>query len=73
MNSERGALVRGSNPPQGHRVYTHDRWHVAGAASRRMTKKQQLGAGVHETNDKKFSIRLEWPKIEFFLRFGRLP
>ena len=50
MNYERGALVRGSDPPYGQRVHTMagDMWR---ALTRRMTKKQ-LAAGVHQTDDK---------------------
>ena len=50
MNSERGALVRGSDPPWGHRVHTMagDMWR---ALARGMINKQ-LAAGVHKTDDK---------------------
>ena len=49
MNSKRGALVRGSDPPSGRRVHTMVgvMWRVL---VRRMIK--HLVAGVHKTDDK---------------------
>ena len=50
MNSERNALVRGSDPPKGHRVHTMsgDTWR----ALARRSKEKQAAADVHKTNDK---------------------
>ena len=50
MKSERGAPVRGSDPPSGHSVHktTGDRWRVPA----RSLIRTHLGAGVHETGDK---------------------
>ena len=50
MKSERGAPVRGSDPPSGHSVHktTDDRWR---APARRLIP-TYLGAGVQKTGDK---------------------
>ena len=50
MKSDRGALVRGSNPPSGHSVHksTGDRWR---APARRLIQ-VLLGAAVLKTSDK---------------------
>ena len=50
MKSERGALVRGSDPPSGHSVLktTGDRWR---APARRLMQ-THLGAAVWKTGDK---------------------
>ena len=50
MKSDRGAPVRGSDPPSGHSVHktTGDRWR---APSRRLIQ-THLGAAVYKTGDK---------------------
>ena len=72
MDYERGALVRGSDPPLGHRVHTvsGDMWWTLAM----LMIKTQLVAGVHQTDDNiYFSISLEWQKIVFLFTFERIP
>ena len=63
MKSERGALVRGSDPPFGHVVHNMagDMWR---APARRLT--QKLGRWCVENRLHKFSISLRWQKIDLF-------
>ena len=69
MKSERGAFVRGSNPPSGHSVHktAGDTWR---APARRLIPKH-LGAAVlknRRQNSRPFS---DGKKIDLFFRFGR--
>ena len=67
MKSERGALVRDSDPPSGHCVHktTGDRWR---APARRLIQTHS-GAAVQKTGDKT-SRFLRWQKIGFFSGLG---
>ena len=66
MKSEQGVLVRGSDPPQGHRVHTKagDMWR---APARRLREKP-LAAGVYLVGNRrqKVSIPLQWQKSDIF-------
>ena len=68
MKSERGALVRGSDPPSGHSVHktTDDRWRVP---ARRLIQ-THLGAAVYKTGDKILDPS-PMAKNRPFFRFGR--
>ena len=68
MKSERGALVRGSDPPSGHSVHktTGDRWR---APDWRLIQ-THLGAAVYQTGDKN-SRSLSDGKNRPFSRFER--
>ena len=71
MNSERSVLVKGSDPPQGHRVHTMvcDMWRVL---ARRMMKKYDWLL-VCTTQMTKFLDPSRMVKNSFFFRFGRRP
>ena len=64
MKCERGAPVRGSDPPSGHSVYktTGDKMAGAGQASDTNT----FGRCCVEIRRRKFSIPLRWQKKAFF-------
>ena len=66
MNSERGALVRSSNPPWGHRFHTlaGDMWRELA----RRDNKIKLAAGVHKTEDKTSASVSNGKKIVFFFQ-----
>ena len=68
MKSERGALVKGSDPPSGHSVHktTGDTWR---APARRLIH-THLGAAVKENRRQKFPIPLRWQKIGLFSGLG---
>ena len=68
MKSERGAPVRGSDPPSGHSVYktTGDRWR---APARRLIQ-NSFGRSCVENRRQKFSIPLRWQKIGLFSGLG---
>ena len=59
MKSERGALVRGSNPPSGHSVHN-----MAGAGQASDTK--TFGRWCVENSRQKLSIPLRRKKIDIF-------
>ena len=67
MKSERGALVRGSDPPSGHSVYktTGDKWRAP--ATRLITN--TFGRCCVE-NRRHFSIPLRWRKKAIFSGLG---
>ena len=67
MNSERGALVRGSDPPSGHSVHNTagDTWT---APARRLIQKY-LFTGV-ENRRQRISIPPRWQKRYIFSRLG---
>ena len=66
MNSARSALVRGSNPPQGHRLHTMTSvmW---GELTRRIIK-IQMAARVHKTEDKTSHPSVSNGKKRFFFQ-----
>ena len=68
MKSERGALVRDSDPPSGHSVRktTGDRWR---APARRLTQ-TPFGRCCVENRRQKLSIPLRWHKIGLFSALG---
>ena len=68
MKSERGALVRGSDPPSGHSVHktTGDTWR---APARRLDT-NTFGRCCVENRRQKLSIPLRWQKIGLFSGWG---
>ena len=68
MNSERGALFRGSNPPQGHSVHTTagDMWRAPG----RRPRKKTFGRSCIKNIRQKISIPLRWQKM--FARLSKV-
>ena len=66
INSERGALVRGSDPPFGHGVHktTGDRWRAP--ARRQASDTNTFGRCCVKNRREKFSIPLWWRKIDIF-------
>ena len=71
MKSERGALVRCSDPPSGHSVHktTGHRWR---APARRLIQTHLFGRCCVHNRRYKFSIPLRWQKVGLFFRFGRI-
>ena len=70
MKSERGALVRGSDPPSGHSIYNTagDTWR---APARRLIQKRLAAGGyLVETRRQKISIPLRWQKTDLFSGSG---
>ena len=70
MKSERGAPVRGSDPPSGQRCSQNDRWYVAGAGQASDT--HTFGRCYVENRRLKLSIPLRWQKIGLFSGFRAL-
>ena len=68
MESERGALGRGSDPPQSHSDHTTGRSHMAGAGQ--ASEKKHLAAGVKKTDDIK-SLSLSDSKNSFSGLWGK--
>ena len=64
VKSERGALVRGSDPPSGHSVQktTGDGWR---APTRRLMQ-THLGAAVYKTGDENYRSLSDGKKSAFF-------
>ena len=69
MKSERGALVKGSDPPSGHSVHktAGDTWR---APARRLIQ-THLGAAVSKTSDKKSRSLSHGKRYRPLFRFGR--
>ena len=68
VKPERGALVRGSDPPSGHSVHStaRDKWR---APARRLMQKH-LATGVLKTDDKNSRSLSDGHKIDLFLGLG---
>ena len=64
MKSERGAFVRGSDPPSGHSVHNTASDTVAGAGQASDTK--TVGRWCVENRRRKIWILLRWQKISIF-------
>ena len=69
MKSERGELVRGSDPPSGHSVHkTTGNIYVTGAGQ--TSDINTFGRSCVENRRQKFSIPLRWQKIDLFSGLG---
>ena len=71
MKSERGARLRGSDPPSGRSVYetSGNTWW---ASARRLIQTHLFGRCCVHNRRYKFSIPLRWQKVGLFFRFGRI-